>query len=201
MMQADRGVNEQASTYILSNSIWGNIILKLAYKRDEKLQKLAKKLNMVNFGAMNSYLSVAGITLGQNIVSMACLNPPPGIEDSYGPGSIGLVSTGLTNIVLNGQIVLGYGIKSKIKRRQREIQQEVEAILEHLEYSQTECPDAERQLAQLVGSRASAECIELWRSCHVTASIAPTEPQSGDKAENKSPVGKVPTGHAVESGT
>src|SRR5580700_5523244 len=55
----------QASTSILSNSIWGNIILKLAYKRDEKLQKLAKKLNMVSLGTVNSFLLVSGDTLGQ----------------------------------------------------------------------------------------------------------------------------------------
>src|ERR1700744_5677107 len=79
MMETENTFGKGGS--LLSDSIWGNMILKMAYQRDPELQKLAKRLNMANFATTNSIAVIAGGTLAQNVVSMAALNPPDGIED------------------------------------------------------------------------------------------------------------------------
>jgi hypothetical protein len=42
----------------------------------------------------------------------------------------------------------------------------------HLEFSETNCPDAQSQLGEIIGARAASDCIQLWRSSHATASAA-----------------------------
>jgi hypothetical protein len=154
----------------LSESIWGNIILKMAYQRDPELQKLrghVRGMNDVTSGAVGT---AVGGTLAQNVISMACLNPAPGISDSYLPGGLGLGLSGLINIVFDGNLLVSWRLKSKIKARQIAIRDHVEAILNHLEFSETNCPEAQNELAGIIGPRAASDCIQLWRSSHATAS-------------------------------
>jgi hypothetical protein len=160
------------SSSSLTESIWGNIILKLAYQRDPELQKLSKKLNISNIASINALASIAGGTIGQNVASMACLNPPSGIEDSYAPGTAGLALATVTNVVFGARTVVNHGFRKKMKERQLVIRQQVERLLEHLEYSKTDCSEAQGELATLIGERASKECLQLWQSSH----LATTEP-------------------------
>jgi hypothetical protein len=164
--------SNKSSSSSLTESIWGNIILKLAYQRDPELQKLAKKLNISNIASINSLACIAGGTVGQNVASMACLNPPSGIEDSYAPGTVGLALNTVTNIVFAGRTVANYGYHKKMKERQLVIRQRVVRLLDHLEYSKTDCNEAQSELATLIGDRASKECLQLWQSSH----LATTEP-------------------------
>jgi hypothetical protein len=156
----------------LTESIWGNIILKLAYQRDLELQKFAKKMNISNIASINALACIAGGTIGQNVASMACLNPPVGIEDSYAPGTAGLALATVTNVVFAGRVMAGHGYRKKMKERQLAIRQRVERLLEHLEYSKTDCNEAQAELSTLIGDRASKECLQLWQSSH----LAITEP-------------------------
>jgi len=156
----------------LSDSLWGNIILKMAYQRDPQIQKLTKHIKGVNTLTDGTIATTAGGTLAQNIISMATLNPPPGEYDSYLPGSLGLGLSGLLNVVFDGSILVNWRLKKKIKTRQLIVRQNVETILNHLEYSETACPQAQIELAQIIGNRAAGDCIQLWRSSHATAYAA-----------------------------
>jgi hypothetical protein len=166
MEDSESGKNKSS----LSDSIWGNIILKMAYQRDPELQKLRKHIRGVNDITAGTVGTAVGGTLAQNVISMACLNPAPGISDSYLPGGLGLGLSGLVNIVFDGNIVVSWRLKNKIKARQIAIRNNVETILNHLEYSETNCPEAQTELAGIIGPRAASDCIQLWRSSHATAS-------------------------------
>ena len=160
----------------LTESIWGNIILKLAYQRDPELQKFAKKMNISNIASINALACIAGGTIGQNVASMACLNPPAGIEDSYAPGTAGLALATVTNVVFAGRVMASHGYRKKMKERQIAIRQRVERLLEHLEYSKTDCSEAQAELSTLIGDRASKECLQLWQSSHLAITEPPANP-------------------------
>src|SRR5208282_981478 len=99
------------------------------------------------------------------------LNPPNGMPDSYAPGTVGVALEAATNIALWAQLGINTGIRKKVRARQQAIREKVEAILQHLEFSETNCPDAQKQLAEIIGEKASGECMDLWRSSHSLASI------------------------------
>lgn len=153
------------NTVALSDSLWGSIILKMAYQRDAQIQKLTRHLkgaNNLTSGAI--YTAVSG-TLGQNIVSLAVLNQQQG-NDSYLPGSLGLGLSGLLNIALDSSMLINWHLNKKIKARQLIVKDKVETILNHLEYSEASCPEAQQNLADIIGQRAAADCLKLWRLSH-----------------------------------
>ena len=156
----------------LSDSLWGNIILKMAYQRDPQIQKLTRHIKGVNTLTGGTIAGTVGGTLAQNIVSMGTLNPPHGQSDSYLPGSLGLGLSGLVNVVFDSSLVVNWHLKKKIKARQLIVRQKVETILNHLEYSEATCPQAKIELAEIIGKRAADDCIQLWRSSHATSSAA-----------------------------
>lgn len=155
---------------LLSNSIWGNMILKMAYDRDPELRKLRGITKGVNVSTASTLAAAAAGTLPQGIVAIDTLNPPDGQPDSYAPGYIGLALEGAVGVALLARLGLNAGVRRKIRGRQLAIRQRVEAILHHLEFSETNCPDAQKELAEIIGDKAAAECIDLWRSSHAIAS-------------------------------
>jgi len=161
---------ESKNNSSLSDSLWGNIILKMAYQRDPQIQKLVRHIKGVNAVTGTAIAGAVGGTLAQNIISMGTLNPPPGQLDSYLPGSFGLGLSGLINVVFDGSMLINWRLKKKIKARQLVVRQKVETILNHLEYSETACPQAQIELAEIIGNRAAGDCIKLWRSSHAAAS-------------------------------
>jgi hypothetical protein len=154
---------------LLSNSIWGNIILKMAYARDPEVLRLSKKLRITNFGTTTGLAGVAGGTMAQGIVGLAALNPPDGMPDSYAPGIVGLgLETAVLMIFAGGPLVQ-HKFRKELRARQLAIRQQVEQILQHLEYSKTNCSEAQKELAELVGDRGARDCVELWQSSHQVA--------------------------------
>jgi hypothetical protein len=150
----------------LTDSIWGNIILKMAYGRDEQLRKLAKKLNITNATSDTAIAAFAGGTLGQGIISMKTLNQPAGLEDSYIPGIIGLsLSTGV-NIGFTARLLLDSKFQKQYRARQLFIRQQVESILEQLENAGEKSTGAQSELAELIGDRGAEDCMQLWHSSH-----------------------------------
>ena len=159
----DTETNSKNST--LSDSLWGSIILKMAYQRDTQIQKLAKHLGRVNVltgGVINT--AVAG-TLGQNIVSLAVLNPDQG-NDSYLPGALGLGLSGLVCVAFDGSMLMTWRLQKKLRVRQLAVKEKVETLLNHLEYSGASCPDAQTDLAEMIGERGAADCLKLWQLAH-----------------------------------
>src|SRR5271170_5434847 len=101
------------SKSLLSESIWGSIILKMAYKRDQRLQKLSRRMGSGYEVANLNIFAVSGGTLAQNIISQTTLNPPEGQSDSYLPGSLGLGMTSLLTLGFGGQTVWRLAIQRK----------------------------------------------------------------------------------------
>ncbi|GEM_PF-1829447 len=158
---------------LLTDSLWGNLILEMAYQRDKQLARLTRGMNFVNLGTMGMISGIAGGTLAQGILGLTTLNPPPGIQDSYVPGSIGLALSGATIATFAARAGFGYSVKRRIQKRQMELKHEVERVLAHLERSQAGCPEARRRLRDLIGERACNEWLQLWRSSHQVAMKSP----------------------------
>jgi len=169
---------------LLSNSIWGNMILKMAYQRDPEVQRLSRKLKLTGSGTGAALATVAGGTIAQGAVSMGTLNPPEPLFDSYAPGIIGLSLSSSVLMIFTGSPLLTHHYRKQMKARQLAIRQQVEEILGHLEFSQTKCAEAQKDLTALVGERGARECIELWQSSHqVTGEVLPkiSQVDSGDR--------------------
>ncbi len=63
-----------AAGSVLSDSLWGNLILSMAYQRDKELQRLAKRQGLANVVTLGSVGAVSGLSLAQNITTLAGLN-------------------------------------------------------------------------------------------------------------------------------
>lgn len=169
MVEDTNSINKAKGS--LSDSLWGSIILKIAYQRDPEIQKLTRHINGMSALTEGTTGAVIGGTLSQNIVSMAVLRHPDGVPDSYLPTSLGLGFSGLFNVVFDSGLLFNWRLKSKIKTRLITIRNRVEIILDHLEYSQTACPQAQADLKEIIGERAASDCIQLWQSSHAIASV------------------------------
>lgn len=156
---------------LITDSLWGNLILDLAYQRDPVLQKINKELNLLNLGTMGIIAGVAGGTLAQGIIALSVLNPPPPKSDSYLPGSIGVGMSGLTLVTFAGRSALTHTLTKKLRGRQLDLKHKVEGILAEIENSHGENPQAQIALTALIGPRATKEWLQLWRSSNQLASI------------------------------
>jgi hypothetical protein len=178
----DASVVEQDRS-LLSNSIWGNIILKMAYARDPEVLRLSRKLKVTNLGTTTGLAGVAGGTAAQGIVGMATLNPSDGNPDSYAPGITGVGLEVAVLMIFAGGPLIQHKFRKQLKARQVVLRQQVEQILQHLEYSKTNCSEAQKELAELIGERGARDCIQLWQSSHQLALSTPARISVIDKAE------------------
>ena len=137
---------------------------------------MLRRRRHVDNATIGALTGISGATLGQNITSIATLNPPAGVPDSYAPGIVGVVLEGAVGLVIGGNAVFHHGLQSKVKARRQEIRRQVEAILQHLEFSDSHCPEAQGELAKLIGERGAQECLQLWHSSHVTATVIEKTP-------------------------
>jgi len=156
---------------LITDSLWGNLILDLAYQRDQELRQIAKRLNIVNLGTMVAITGIAGGTLAQGIITLATLNPPPPKSDSYLPGGLGVGFAGLTLLTFAARTAVNQVLAKQLRNRQLEIKHKVESILARIESTQGEDQEARNDLTALVGPRATNEWLQLWRSSNVIASL------------------------------
>lgn len=173
----ETSVIRRKDTSLLSNSLWGNLILDMAYQRDPELKRLAHKLGFVNGFTLATIGIISGVTIGQGISSLATLNPPEGHIDSYVPGAIGLVASGATVLTLGTRVALNRSFRKKIQQRQSAIRDEVDSVLRHLRYSDN-CVDARKDLETLIGELGASEFLDLWHTTHVKATLLPKAPDS-----------------------
>lgn len=160
-------VDSSKTNTLLSNSIWGRLILGIAYNRDPELRKLGRANRFVS-STNSALLAGAGaVTLPQGIASVYTLPDRP---DSYAPGNIGLVVEGITNFAIWGRMLINAPLRRKIRSRQAIVRVRVENILYHLQHSEWSCPEAEKELAELIGPKAAEECVNLWQTSHGVAS-------------------------------
>ncbi len=157
----------------LTDSILGNMILKMAYDRDPELQNYRKKLHLENNITTGALFGVAGGTLAQTITSTATLNPAAGMSDSYAPGLIGLSLDVAASLTFGGRALFNRGYKKAMRARQIILKRRIETILVHLEMSETKCAEAQADLSGIIGERAANDCIQLWQSSHELALSEP----------------------------
>ena len=62
----------------LTDSLWGNLILQMAYARDRQLGRGAKKLRLTDNLTLASIYGISGVSLAQSITSLATLNQNSG---------------------------------------------------------------------------------------------------------------------------
>lgn len=158
---------------VMTDSLWGNLILEMAYQRDPVIRRIAKGLGIVSLGTTAMIGAIAGGTLGQGISALQTLNPPEGHLDSYTPGIIGVTLSGCTLLTFANSIGFRKYLNARLHKRQIALKEQVETILAHLEYSHASCTKAENQLTELIGKRACNEWLQLWRSSHQVAMTQP----------------------------
>jgi hypothetical protein len=154
---------------LITDSLWGNLILDLAYQRDDKLHALSKQMGFVNAGTTFAIAGIAAGTLAQGVIALSVLNPPPPKSDSYLPGAIGIGMSGLTLIALGARTGASHVVMKQIRNRQLEIKHQVESVLADIEQSGGQSPTARTELISLIGERASNEWLQLWRSSNKLA--------------------------------
>jgi hypothetical protein len=162
---------KQKNELLITDSLWGNLILDMAYQRDPQLRKIAKRLNIVNFGTMAAITGIAGGTLAQGVIALSVLNPPPPRSDSYLPGAIGVGMSGLTIVTFAGRTVINHVLSKNMRERQLSIKHQVESILAQIESTHGENAEAQSELVALIGERATNEWLQLWRSSNVIATM------------------------------
>lgn len=161
---------KQKYELLITDSLWGNLILDMAYQRDPQLRKLYKEFGIVNIGTMAAIAGIAGGTLAQGVVALATLNPRQG-NDTYLPGAIGIGMSGLTIATFVGRAAINHHLAKCLRKRQLEIKHQVEAVLAHLEKEDGQGSDSKKELVSLIGERAANEWLQLWRSSNAVASL------------------------------
>ena len=170
LMATDKHHKDQS---VLTDSLWGNLILELAYQRDPELQKVAKKLNLVGLGTLGAIGGIAGGTLAQGISALYVINPSPGRPDSYAPLILGTALSSATLMVFAGRFFLNHQLAKQTSNRQFDIKAHVQAILAHMETSGAKCDAAKKELTGLIGERACREWVDLYQSSHQVAMTSP----------------------------
>jgi hypothetical protein len=164
-----------------SDSLWGNMLLSMAYQRDEELQKLVRRAGHVNSLTMLSVASVSGLGLAQSIYSYNRIQPQsvdvtgahhPGGHDhvhlpleSKVPATLGIIGGGVTIAALGARAVMNRHYSRRMTSRQVAIRKSVDTILDRLT-SGEDHRNIEPELTQLVGPRAAGEFLALWRAVH-----------------------------------
>ncbi len=167
---------------VVTDSLYGTMLLTMAYQRDEELQKLVRCSGRVNAMTMVGVAGISGLALGQSIYSYRNVEPQtidvtpahhPGGHDhvhmsaeSKVPSTLGIIGSGVTLAALGVQAIFNKVYAKKIEKRQAELQAQVENILSRLEAGNENYQGAQQDLSLLVGERASREFLALWKAVY-----------------------------------
>jgi hypothetical protein len=160
---------------LLTDSLWGNLILEMAYQRDKELQKIAKKMNLVSMGTLGAIGAISAGTLAQGIDALIVLNPHDGHQDSYSPGIVGVAMSSVTILTFMSRFYFNHRFQKQIKDRQIAVKHKVESVLNHMEQCDAKCTDAQKQLTEMIGPRACREWVQLYQSSHKLAMSTPRQ--------------------------
>lgn len=179
-------LSAHASKRSYSDSMWGNILLNMAFARDEELQRLSKRLGQINSVTMLSLVGVSGLSLAQGIYGFNHQAEPQSIDviPAHHPGghdhvhipaektdrvpsTLSIVGSGVTIGMLGLRAMFGKAYTIKIVNRQVAIRDSVDSILDRLDQG-IATSSVQSELVKLVGERASSEFLMLWRVVHST---------------------------------
>ena len=154
----------------LSDSLWVNMALTMAYHRDPVIQKIMKKNHRLAQAGSISAIALSGMGMSSSILSLATLNSGGGShsedEHDHGPverdnptsSVIGVVGSGLSLVVLGSQMFFRHRYKKQLLARQQLIKADVEYGIEHITEDL-----GKTKLKQLIGPRATKELIDLFQ--------------------------------------
>lgn len=175
------GVSTHADHNSYMDSLWGNLLLQMAYQRDPEIARLVKRAKVVNGLTMLSIMGVTGLGLAQSIHAHNSANTKvseshhPGDHDhvhmspeSRVPSTLGIISSGLTIASLGVRSIANKHVSHQVAKRQKAIQANIFSILDRLEQSGPDTPDTNvrQELSTLIGPRASSEFLALWLATH-----------------------------------
>lgn len=123
--------SRKKSESVLTDSLWGNLILELAYQRDKELKTLSKRMNLVSLGTLGAIGAISAGTLAQGIDALIVLNPHDGHLDSYAPGIVGVTMSSITIMTFLTRFVFNHKFQKQVRERQIAIKTHVEAVLNH----------------------------------------------------------------------
>lgn len=172
-------VQGQAVKSVMSTSLWGNMLLSMAYPMDPELQRLVSKMGRVNALTLLSITGVSGLGLAQSVYALN-QNKPQHLDveehggdhgtvtvpaDSRVPATLGIVGSGVTLATLGLNAVLSKHYSRKLTQRQLIIKEKVDRILIQLKAQETNA-QTRQDLVTLVGEEATDEFLQLWQATH-----------------------------------
>lgn len=175
-------VKGHATKSVVSTSLWGNMLLSMAYQMDPELQRIIQKLGRVNAATLLSITGVSGLGLAQSIYALNQVKSQHiDVEedgaheavhipaDSKVPATLGIIGSGVTLATLGLNAVMNKHYSRKLTQQQLAIKERVEHALTHLKSSEN--PEHTRQeLVSLVGEEATDEFLSLWQATHPSIS-------------------------------
>jgi hypothetical protein len=165
-----------------SDSLWGNLLLSMAYQRDPIIQKYAKRLGRVNTLTFLSVAGISGLGLAQSISALNNTHGSQSIDvteahhagehdhvhlegDSKTPATLGIIGSSATLATLGLKAIFDRHYSHRLSERQGVIKGQIETILTQLKGGQP-FETVSPQLTQLVGPIATEEFSVLWRSAY-----------------------------------
>lgn len=146
----------------VTNSLWGNLLLNMAYQQDKQLQNWMKALHRVDAFTMGSVTAISALGLTQSIYGYRTLQVEPHPKP---PGVLGLINASGSLGSLLVRLGMNHHYGKRIAKRQAEISTQVQNVLAQLKDG---APFANVQpaLTTLVGEEATEEFSEIWHVTH-----------------------------------
>lgn len=146
-----------------SDSLWGNLLLSMAYQRDEEIKQISKRLGQVDLLTLTSVTSVSGLGLAGGLRTLNCLNKSD--KDPVFPTILGIIGSSATLGTVGVRTVLAHRYGKKLRARQAAIKNKIEELLDAMEHDRY-TRSVHEQLAALIGERATKEFEQIWAASH-----------------------------------
>ncbi|MBX2860607.1 MAG: hypothetical protein KTR14_05200 [Vampirovibrio sp.] len=151
---------------VLSDSLWVNLALTMAYERDPEIRRYLKKSGRLGKVGTVSAIGLSGLGMASSVLSLATLDAggeahaegeEHSIErDSPTASVLGVVGSAVSLAVLGGQMYFRHRYNKKIAARQVEIKTQVEYGVDHIDSEK-----GQAALAELIGERATLELTTM----------------------------------------
>lgn len=155
---------------IYSDSLWGNLLLNMAYQRDPLLKKFIRKRNMLGPAIFASTLGIftlntviGAYTMGQAWQStLLPPNQPGGRHLLVTPNAMVVAAGAMGLLTLGGSTFWFLHYDRKIKERQVFLRKSIDALLVKLNH-EGETPEIRETLGAFVGQQATDEFLRIFK--------------------------------------
>jgi hypothetical protein len=165
---------------VVSNSLWGNMLLNMAYQMDPEIQKIATRAGRVNALTLLSLTGVTGLGLAQSIYAYRDIELTVGVTPAHHPGgsdhvhlppdsrvpsTLGIIGSGVTLATLGINAAASKHYSRRMKQRQIDLRNRVDTVLAQLTAG-GQSQSVQSELVALVGPLAAEEFLMLWNAVH-----------------------------------